>query len=676
MWQAQSGAHTLTVTCCSTFNLAPGESPLVTAPAEPALSDGDERRYVEPWGPIVPWKRRVDVIVVGHAHAPEDAPVRELVARVSVGDVDKAITIRGDSWFRADGSLTEPALFTRMPLRWERSAGGPRASNPIGMPMGAQTPLDRWGRVPVPNLVPFGVVVAARSDMAAPVGFGPIRPEWPTRVDRLRGHAAGWDASRWAERPLPDDFDPFYFNVAPRDQMLEELTGNEWIALEHLHPRHPQLVTRLRAPSPHATTKISGVEQSVALRCDTLVLDTDRGRATVVWRAQLAIDNPQRDGVVLVSAGTLGATNTLPASVARAAAELPFRPSRPSAPSLADTPAAEPAAPALPFSQEPASDASDATSTLTAGIVRPAAGLPFQRARASALPLMSNAAAEAPAPARRPFSPALDGTETIIPAFKARTQSLPFRSSSSPSLHSEPEETEPTQRHLVPPAAPPPSSPQEAAEVAEPAWILSALPIKKAPEAPLPEWTPRPDEAPPPLVGPLAHMALATPEVAEPEAPPEPAPASEPTPEPSGPPIEKYPLEEAAAIAARIDRRPATYAKILEDESLDLPAWEAVDEHWRGVVDADVARGRRKLLSAYDEAYVGALEVERGPITAAEYARLLVASERGAEQPLLDELGLPPTAMMRIRRVWLGRTVRDPRAAEALRLAMRVASEG
>ncbi len=243
--------------------------------------------------------------------------MRELVARVSVGDVDKAMTIRGDSWFRADGSLTEPALFTRMPLRWERAAGGPRASNPIGMPMGAQTPLDRWGRVPVPNLVPFGVVVAARSDMAAPVGFGPIRPEWPTRVDRLRGHAAGWDASRWAERPLPDDFDPFYFNVAPRDQMLEELTGNEWIALEHLHPRHPQLVTRLRAPSPHAIAKISGVEQSVALRCDTLVLDTDRGRATVVWRAQLAIDDPQRDGVVLVSASTLGATNTLPASVAR-----------------------------------------------------------------------------------------------------------------------------------------------------------------------------------------------------------------------------------------------------------------------------------------------------------------------------------------------------------------------
>ena len=625
VWQAQSGAHTLTVTCCSTFSLAPGESPLVTAPAEPSLADGDERRYVEPWGPIVPWKRRVDVIVVGHAHAPEDAPVRELVARVSVGDVDKAITIRGDSWFRADGSLTEPALFTRMPLRWERAAGGPRASNPIGMPMGAQTPLDRWGRVPVPNLVPFGVVVSARSDMAAPVGFGPIRPEWPTRVDRLRGHAAGWDASRWAERPLPDDFDPFYFNVSPRDQMLEELTGNEWIALEHLHPRHPQLVTRLRAPSPQASTKISGVEQSISLRCDTLVLDTDRGRATLVWRGQLAIDNPQRDGVVLVSASPLGAASTLPASIARPVAELPFRPTRQS------------------------------TSPLT--------GYP---------------AAEAPASAR-PFPPALDATETMIPAFPARTQSLPFRSSSPPLLDDEPnvsEEAEPTQRHMVPPAAPPSSAPQTAADVAEPAWILSALPTKKAPAAPLPEWTPRPDEAPPPLVGPLAHMALATPEAAEPVAPPEPAPASEPPPEPSGPPIEKDPLAEAAAIAARIDRRPESFAKILEDESLDLTTWEAIDAHWRGVVDADVARGRRKLLSANDEAYVGALEAERGPITAAEHARLLVASERGAEQPLLEELGLPSTAMMRIRRVWLGRPVRDPRAAEAMRLAMRVASEG
>jgi hypothetical protein len=674
--QTRSGACTLTVTCCSTFHLAPGESPLVTAPAEPPLAEGDERRYVEPWGPIVPWKRRVDVIVVGHAHAPDDAPVRELVARVAVGDVDKAITIRGDSWFMADGSLTEPALFTRMPLRWERSAGGPRTANPIGMPMGAQVPVNRWGRVPVPNLVPFGVVVTARSDVTTPVGFGPIRPEWPVRVDRLRGHAAGWDASRWAERPLPDDLDPFYFNVSPRDQMLDELGGDERIVIENLHPRHPQLVTRLRAPSPRAITKLTGVEQSISLRCDTLVIDTDRGRAALVWRGQIAIDSPQRDGVVLISAGDLGATSTLPASVARAAAELPFRRAQPGALSLADGPASEAPTSALPFAQEAADSAIDATGTLPGSAVGSAVELPFRRAQPGELSPGDSLAAEAPAPARSfAQAPAGGATETIVAAFKAPTRPLPFRASSSPSLD-EPEETEPTQRHQAVPVEQPPSSKETAKEIAAPAWILSALPAAAPAAAPLPEWTPRPDEEPPPLIGPLAHVALPVPEAAEPVAPPEPAPEPEPPPEVAGPPIEKYSLERCAAIAARIDRRPEAYAKVLEHESLDLPTWEALDEHWRGVVDADVARGRRKVLAAYDEAYVGALEVERGPITAAEYARLIVASERGSAESVLGELGLPSTAMMRIRRVWLGRTVRDARAAEALRLAMRAASEG
>lgn len=626
VWQPHAGAHTLTVTCCSTFLLAPGESPLVTAPAEPPLEGDDERRYVEPWGPIVPWKRRADVIVVGHAYAPEDAPTSELVARVAVGDVDKSITVRGDSWFLADGSLSAPGLFTRMPLRWERAAGGPRTSNPIGVPMGAEAPSDRWGRVPVPNLLPSGAVIAGRDDVVAPIGFGPIRPEWPTRLDRLPARGAGWDAARWAERPLPDNFDPGYFNVTSRDQMPEDLTGEEWIVLEHLHSRHARLVTRLRAPSPRAVTKINGAEQSIPLGCDTLVIDTDRGRAALVWRGQLALDHPQRDGVVLISAGAVAATSTLPASVAAPAAELPFRRSRPSAPALADHAPVE----APPFE----------------------ASFSF-----------------APTPL-----PTGDATETIVPTFKAPTRSLPFRSSPPPQPPVEEpvkEEGEPTPRPST--MAPPPASEPV---VAAPAWVLRALPAA-APAAPVVEWTPRPDEAPPPLVGPLAHQVAApTSEPAvETVAPlePDPEPA---LPEDAGPPIEKYPLARSAAIAARIDRRPEEYTQVLEDEWLDLPTWEALDAHWRGAVDADVARGRKKMLAAYDEAYVGALEIERGPITAAEYARLLLASERGAAPPLLDELGLPPAALMRIRRVWLGRTVRDPRAAEALRLALRAASEG
>lgn len=583
-WQPRPGAFALTVTCCATFNLAPDESPLVSAAAETALFEGDERALVEPWGPIAPWKHQAEVILVGRAYAPEGVPVRTLVPSITVGGVEKAIQIRGDSWWIADGSVTEPSPFAHMPLRWERAAGGRGTDNPAGVPVGADAVADRWGRIPVPNLLPFGAVISASNAPIEPASFGPLRPDWPSRLARFRDHAGTWDPLQWMERPLPEDLDPACFNVAPRDQTVEQLTRHERIVLSHLHPRHPHLVTHLRSPAPRASTRITGIEQSVALRCDTLVIDTDRGKAVLVWRGQLAIDHPQSDGVVLISAGKRASTSpgtiTAAAAPISTAAELPFRLGRQVTLALPPETANQPVARALPFTPQPSGDAND----------------------------------------------------TLVPAFTARRTDLPFR----------------------------PSSP---------------------PAPPVPEWTPRPSEAPPPMLGPLAHTALAAPESAPPVAAPEPepepalAPPVEETP-PAGPPIKEFPLARTAAMAARIDRQPAKYSQILEHESLAPIAWEALEEHWRAAVDADMALGRRKTLAAYDEAYVGALEADRGPITAAEYARLLIASERGGADGVLEELGLPAQAMMRLRRVWLGRTVRDPRAAEALRLAMRVASEG
>jgi len=39
--------------------------------------------------------------------------------------------------------------------------------------------------------------------------------------------------------------------------------------------------------------------------------------------------------------------------------------------------------------------------------------------------------------------------------------------------------------------------------------------------------------------------------------------------------------------------------------------------------------GKNALLTRFDEAYVARLEEERGPIVAQEYAKLMIAAERG-----------------------------------------------
>ncbi|XXX71829.1 DUF2169 domain-containing protein [Sorangium sp. So ce134] len=614
-WRPRPDAWVLTVACHALFELAPFESPMTSGPAAPLEGEGDERRLVEPWGPVAPFKRWSEVLVVGHAHAPEGSAVTSLIARLAVGDIDKAIEVRGDACFTRDGSLGEPAPFTRMPLRWERAAGGPSTSNPVGVPTGNGALADRWGRARAPNLLTAASSTAIRQGHLWPAGFGPLRPEWPDRAQRLRRHAAGWDHARWAEQPLPEGIDTGYFNAAPLDQVTNELTGTEPIVLEHLHPRFPRLATRLRAPAPSAIAVTNGVELRVPLRCDTLVIDADHGVAVLVWRGQLMRDRPPREGVVLVTEGepapSLTGTMMAPLS-SRPSAVLPFLQG-------AAQLASEPPALAAPDADEPRSspprpvDDEDTSQTLVPAVVPPRPALPFH--------------APLPEPPHgRSFVPREHDPEDGPPTPPAPPASL------------------------APLAPLPPAARLAAAGVAEPAPPAATAPAAEAPEQ-------RP----------------AAPPEQRPAAPPEQRPAEPPV-EP-GLPVEAYPLARCAAIAARLAKRPDALDAILAAEALSPDTWEALHAHWLDAIRAEVGRGKRRLLSSYDAAYVAALEAERGPITAGEYARLVIASERGNDARALAELGLPDGALLRLRRVWLERVVKDPAAAQEVRAAMRAAAD-
>ncbi|WP_437595227.1 DUF2169 domain-containing protein [Sorangium sp. So ce590] len=627
-WRPGPDAWVLTVACHALFELAPFESPITSGPAAPLEDEGDERRFVEPWGPVAPFKRWGEVLVVGHAHAPEAGAATSLIARLSVGDIDKAIEVRGDSCFASDGSLGEPAPFTRVPLRWERAPGGPFSANPVGVPTGSGALADGWGRARAPNLLPMASSTAIRHGLLGPAGFGPLRPEWPDRAQRLRRHAAGWDHARWTERPLPDGIDAGYFNVAPLDQVTNELTGTEPIVLEHLHPRFPRLATRLLAPAPSAIAALNGVEQRVPLRCDTLVIDADHGVAALVWRGQLMLDRPPGEGVVLVSQGELAPslTGTMMAPLS----------SRPSA--------------ALPFLQTPAQLAPEPP----AGAAPDAADPRFPPAD----PRFPPADPRFP-PADPRFPPAPpssrpgeeeDPAQTVVPAVVLPRPALPFHAlspvrSHGRSLAPHEHEHEPEEGPPTPPAPPtplPPPARLAAMSVAEPVRTAAAAPDAAVPER-------------------------------RPAAVPEPLPAEGPS-EPTLP-VEPYPLARCAAIAARLARRPEALDAILAAEALSTDTWEALHAHWLDAIRADVGRGKRRLLSSYDGAYIAALEAERGPITAGEYARLVIASERGNDARTRAELGLPDGVLLRLRRVWLERIVKDPIAAQEVRAAMRSAAE-
>lgn len=172
---------------------------------------------------------------------------------------------------------------------------------------------------------------------------------------------------------------------------------------------------------------------------------------------------------------------------------------------------------------------------------------------------------------------------------------------------------------------------------------------------------------------------VAPPEASAPVPEPEAAtPAPEPpAPEPPAPlPLEAYPIERCAAIAASLARRKADRAATLDQCELDEELWEALDRHWAEAIRAAAARGKTAPLRAYDEAYVARLEAERGAITAEEYARILVAAERGTEKEALAELGLPRGALLRVQRVWLRRMGESKDLGRRVREAVEGAREG
>jgi hypothetical protein len=161
-----------------------------------------------------------------------------------------------------------------MPLTYERAYTSP--DDPSGMenPVGAAEP----------NLVD-------PRDPKKPACFGPISPTWPSRARLLK--AVDRRALEAPIAEIPDGFDWRYFQVAPPDQQLDALRGDEWIVLDGLHPTLPRVQTRLPSAVAAARVHVGSSSRSggepLTLVADTLSIDGDRQMCEVVWRGSFPV---------------------------------------------------------------------------------------------------------------------------------------------------------------------------------------------------------------------------------------------------------------------------------------------------------------------------------------------------------------------------------------------------
>jgi len=242
-------------------------------------------------------KPATDVLLQGFAYAPRGRTVGYADVTLAVGNhVRKTVRVFGDRLWQQSAiasSPSAPARFEMMPLIWERAAGGPHdLRNPVGCT--AQRP---------PNLEdPHEPVSSLNARRAAPAGFGAIAAHWEPRRSCAGTYDEHWRKNRAPY--LPPDFNPYFFQAAPRDQTIAGyLQGGEPVGLRGCTPDGQMTFYLPRQRVQFAMRLDSGESVQDGL-LDTVVIDTAEMLLTLTWRASRECDKKTlkiREVEVLVS---------------------------------------------------------------------------------------------------------------------------------------------------------------------------------------------------------------------------------------------------------------------------------------------------------------------------------------------------------------------------------------
>ncbi|WP_437981111.1 DUF2169 domain-containing protein [Sorangium sp. So ce117] len=634
-WRTAQGQLHLTTIVKATFAFAPDtEMPLVEP--QPILRAevhhrNNPIRGIRFTSDLAPYLGRADVMFTGHAYAPQGTRVQSTSVRLTVADCSRVLLDRQLLVRDRDG-------FERMPMTCDRAVSGVD---------GQENPFGRGPDPAEANIVD-------PRDPSRPAGLGPIARALPARRRRL-----GTTPRKALEAPIaeiPEGFDWGYFQAAPESQQIDHLRGDEWITLEGLHASLARITMRL--PGARGAARIHGLEGlggteglHLDLVADTLHIDGDEQRCSVVWRRSLPLPHADALSALRIVAGVgIGGAPIAwadPPSVRRAEA--------PSAPVsscglantvfMAEEPEIRPRAAHTVF-LEP-----EETHAATERAV-----IPFKPAQAPhAATVALNPDEDEAASARHPL-PFKHSSNPVAPS------SARLPSSSVPPISAAP----PLSTHVL--------SPDDDAR----AFASAALPFSATPRAPA-EWR---QARPAPIPGapwstegmsadsaPFAVNAPPTP-----SAPPAPSSSPVSAPQAKAPPaptedtadtadgdVERY-----ATIAAQLSERRVSRADVLGEQGLSAARFAEIEKRWNAAMDDEDRRGGHAIHDAYDAAYVKEWEAHRGPFELAEYARLTVAAERGQLAAVLDSLGIRRTLWMRLKRVWARRLAGSRHLASTL----------
>lgn len=247
-------------------------------------------------------KPRCDVLLMGSAYAPGNRPVERVTIRVQVGSMQKGFDVVGDRVWQAGAftlGMSRPKLFTVQPFSYDRAFGGvDRAkgdpltyrwypTNHAGIGWHEYLDTQFLDGTLLPNTEETNNPIKKPNGSYRPMAMGPIGRAWLPRVS----YGGTYD-QKWKDEKapfLPDDFDEHYFQSTVEDQQIGYPAGGESVSLINLTPEGR---TEFKLPNvtlPVLFLKRNGEHQETEAIVDTILLDPDHRRFSLVWRARLAL---------------------------------------------------------------------------------------------------------------------------------------------------------------------------------------------------------------------------------------------------------------------------------------------------------------------------------------------------------------------------------------------------
>ncbi len=250
---------------------------------------------------VVRAKSKTDIVVNGHAYAPESH-----CSAFDVGlRIDKFQIVRrifGNRYWESSvfgWKISSPETVDVMPLTFEHAFGGSYfdsnqqladcfAANPLGKGyISACEKAPAEGQA-LPNIELPEQFIEKWTDKPRPASLGFIANNWQPRNAYQGTYDEAWGKNR--APLLPEDFDERFFNAAPADLQVPYLRGGEHINLARL-ASCGNLSFQLPIWKLNVCVIAKGRAVDLVPVLDTLVIEPDQRQALLTWRISVKCFN-------------------------------------------------------------------------------------------------------------------------------------------------------------------------------------------------------------------------------------------------------------------------------------------------------------------------------------------------------------------------------------------------